>query len=97
MGALEELQHRYKRGLQRRINSVRFELGALLVDTGLRVLNQYDEATPPTRLNFVGGGEFKAIGFEFLRYFVDIGELKPTDSVLDMGCGIGRMALPMTR
>ena len=51
---------------------------------------------PPRRLSFVGAGDFTAIGLEFLRYFQDLGELRPTDHVLDVGCGIGRMALPLT-
>ncbi len=54
--------------------------------------------TPTTdEANFVGSGDFKIIGEEFLKYFIEIGGLKPSDSVLDIGCGIGRMALPLTR
>jgi SAM-dependent methyltransferase len=51
---------------------------------------------PPKERNFVGDGDFKAVGVEFLRHFVRIGGLRPTDRVLDIGCGIGRMALPLT-
>lgn len=46
---------------------------------------------------FVGDGNYKAIGAEFLGHFVRIGGLKPSDRVLDIGCGIGRMALPLTQ
>ncbi|NIX78348.1 class I SAM-dependent methyltransferase [Microvirga terricola] len=46
---------------------------------------------------FVGDGNFKAIGAEFLGHFVRIGDLSPSDRVLDIGCGIGRMALPLTQ
>jgi SAM-dependent methyltransferase len=35
---------------------------------------------------------FKAIGTEFLAHFIDFGGLRPTDAVLDIGCGGGRMA-----
>jgi SAM-dependent methyltransferase len=52
--------------------------------------------TPPKERNFVGDGDFKAVGVEFLRHFVRIGGLRATDRVLDIGCGIGRMALPLT-
>lgn len=53
--------------------------------------------TPPRRLRFVGAGDFRAIGEEYLRYFIDLGGLQPTDRVLDVGCGVGRMAVPLTR
>lgn len=51
---------------------------------------------PPPWKNFVGAGDFTGIGREFLRHFVDIGGLRPEDRVLDVGCGIGRMAIPLT-
>src|SRR5689334_20530593 len=51
---------------------------------------------PPKERNFVGDGDYKAIGIEFLRHFVRLGGLRSTDRVLDIGCGIGRMALPLT-
>jgi SAM-dependent methyltransferase len=55
------------------------------------------ELVPPHALNFVGDGDFEATGNEFLRYFVDLGGLKPTNRVLEVGCGIGRMARPLTK
>jgi len=51
---------------------------------------------PPKRLQFVGQGDFEQIGADFLRYFVELGDLKQEDSVLDVGCGVGRMAAPLT-
>jgi ubiquinone/menaquinone biosynthesis C-methylase UbiE len=32
-----------------------------------------------------------------LRYFIEKADLKPTDRVLDVGCGLGRMAVPLTK
>ncbi|WP_374307667.1 class I SAM-dependent methyltransferase [Dongia sp.] len=52
---------------------------------------------PPQERNFVGDGDFLAIGCEFLRHFVELGGLRPQDRVLEIGCGIGRMALPLTQ
>ncbi|MBI2254620.1 MAG: class I SAM-dependent methyltransferase [Proteobacteria bacterium] len=52
---------------------------------------------PPDERNFVGDGDFLAIGCEFLRHFVELGALATRDRVLEIGCGIGRMALPLTQ
>ena len=51
---------------------------------------------PPRGLSFVGGGDFTATGHEFLGHFTELGGLEPTDRVLDIGCGIGRMAIPLS-
>ncbi|MFA5842838.1 MAG: class I SAM-dependent methyltransferase [Candidatus Gracilibacteria bacterium] len=50
---------------------------------------------PPKRYDFVGSLDFKKIGDEFTDYFIRLGGLKPTDTVLDIGSGIGRMAIPL--
>jgi ubiquinone/menaquinone biosynthesis C-methylase UbiE len=53
---------------------------------------------PPHRLRqFIGDGDFTAVGEEHLRYFIKYGKLRSDHKVLDVGCGIGRMALPLTR
>lgn len=54
---------------------------------------------PPRRLRVrvSGANNFKTVGEEFLKYFIELGGLKPTERVLDIGCGIGRMAVPLTR
>lgn len=48
--------------------------------------------TPPKGLVAVGPGDYEATGTEFLDYFVRLGQLTPHDRVLDVGCGVGRMA-----
>jgi ubiquinone/menaquinone biosynthesis C-methylase UbiE len=52
---------------------------------------------PPAERQFVGDGDFRAVGAEFLHHFVALGALRPDDHVLDLGCGIGRMAVPLTQ
>ncbi len=68
-----------------------------LFDTIDLLLGRRDELTPPRKKIFVGDGNFKKIGEEFLWYFIKLGELKPNERVLDVGCGIGRMAAPLTK
>lgn len=52
---------------------------------------------PPRKMIYVGSGDFLAVGREFLTYFVELCDLKPTEHVLDVGCGIGRLAVPLTQ
>lgn len=56
-----------------------------------------DRMVPPPELLYVGLGDFRKIGEEHLRYFIDDCGLMPDHHVLDVGCGIGRMAIPMTQ
>ena len=58
-------------------------------------LRTRDPLTPPQWMNASGGGDFREIGTEFLHYFVTFGGLKPNEKVLEVGCGIGRMAVPL--
>jgi SAM-dependent methyltransferase len=52
---------------------------------------------PPTELKFCGDGDYRAIGAEFLGHFVRLADLRPDERVLDIGCGVGRMAVPLTQ
>lgn len=61
-----------------------------LVDTSLPM-------PPQNEVDLVGGGDCMRIGCEFLGLFVERGGLKDTDAVLDIGCGVGRMAYPLTQ
>lgn len=43
-----------------------------------------------------GGGSFFEIGLQFFRILLDHTEVKRDSAILDVGCGIGRMAMPFT-
>lgn len=51
---------------------------------------------PDEFIRLIGGPDFKKIGEEFLVYFKDLCGLQPQDKVLEIGCGVGRMAIPLT-
>jgi len=61
------------------------------------ILGFRDELTPSKGILFVGGGDFEEIGEGFLKHFIEFGKLAPEHKVLDVGCGIGRKAVPLTR
>jgi SAM-dependent methyltransferase len=64
-----------------------------LVDALLR---RRDPMVPPRRLVFTGGGDFNEVGNAFLGHFRELCQLRPDENVLDVGSGIGRMAVPLT-
>jgi len=52
---------------------------------------------PPWWLRDVGGSDFEAVGQEFLDLFKKLVNLQPNEQILEIGCGSGRIALPLTR
>src|SRR5262245_49470809 len=48
---------------------------------------------PPELLAYIGGGDPVAVGDHFLNHSVKLAGLQPHHRVLDVGCGVGRIAL----
>lgn len=63
----------------------------------------YDESLLPSSklASYVGSGtdmeNFKNVGLVILHYLKELGDLHHTDKVLEVGCGIGRIAIPLTQ
>jgi SAM-dependent methyltransferase len=66
-----------------------------LLDACDWILGRDKPLVPPRKLIRGIGGYFE-VGHQFLGYFRDLAGLQPDEAVLDIGCGVGRMALPLT-
>ncbi|MEA2240347.1 MAG: hypothetical protein QOC81_5071 [Thermoanaerobaculia bacterium] len=69
---------------------------AALDDLGRWLTRRTDPELPPLRLRFVGMGDFRAVGEELKTLLIRFG-LRPSDRVLDIGSGVGRVAIPLTQ
>ena len=53
---------------------------------------------PPKDLqDHIGGGDFEFVGNRLFNHFLKYGELKPNETILDVGSGCGRLTIPLTK
>ncbi|MCK5135395.1 MAG: class I SAM-dependent methyltransferase [Bacteroidales bacterium] len=55
-----------------------------------------DPMIPPRGKIFIGSGDFASTGESIRDQLVELGGLQPHNRVLDIGCGVGRVAVPLT-
>ena len=55
------------------------------------------DLVPPKGMIFTGAGDFEKIGNKMANKIITECKLQPDDYVLDAGCGIGRIARPLTK
>lgn len=77
------------------LSPLRRIIGSAFYESGKTILGIKDSLVPPARINVTGYGDYRAIGYKFLQYFIEYGGLKKDDKILDIGSGFGRMALPL--
>ncbi|MFC5409997.1 class I SAM-dependent methyltransferase [Larkinella bovis] len=61
------------------------------------ITGERDVLTPPSRMIFIGDGDFKKVGELTVSHIQELVGLKASDRVLDVGSGIGRVAIPLTK
>lgn len=65
------------------------------IDLWDRILGRRDSYTPPKGKIFVGSGDFKEEGHRTLEFLKLWAGMRPSHQVLEVGCGIGRKAVPL--
>lgn len=89
---MRQLQRLVPAPLRRSAKSVHF----LCLDAVDALSGRRPPMVPPRRKSFIGAGDFLRVGRSWVRHFIELGDLKPDERVLDVGCGLGRMAVPLT-
>lgn len=79
--------------LERTVRYIR----ASYVDLRLFLTGKADPDLPPLRLRDVGTGDFRGMGEHLLELTTTRGGVGAGSRILDIGCGVGRLALPLTR
>ena len=68
------------------------------IDFGDRLLGRRDPGLPAKATNFTGsaGPDFSSRGDALVKALADLAGMTPSSHVLDVGCGVGKLAVAMT-
>jgi SAM-dependent methyltransferase len=85
--------------LREKVTGARNRATYVLLDGADTLLGRREPLIPPRRLILVGGdiSNYRSVGETWVQTFIEVAGLQPHERVLDAGCGIGRMAAPLTR
>ncbi|HEX5215246.1 MAG TPA: class I SAM-dependent methyltransferase, partial [Vicinamibacterales bacterium] len=70
-----------------------------ILDAGDTIAGRGDPLTPPRSLRRIStnpDNDYRATGREFVAFLARECGLRPEDAVLDVGCGVGRIAVALT-
>ena len=70
---------------------------AAYIDFRVFLAGKTDRNSPPLRLRFVGDGDFEAVGDQLADLVLEHGDVPANASLLDIGCGVGRVAMALAR
>lgn len=68
----------------------------LPIDIWIALSGKRRQLVPPKGLSFVGSGDFVKIGNKFFNHINTTCKIRTDSKILDIGCGIGRIAKPYT-
>ena len=74
------------------LSPVRRSIGGFFTAIGNQFLSARDPLLPPASKNETGYGNFRAIGYKIVILLIKLAGLKPDHKILDIGCGMGRIA-----
>ena len=66
-------------------------------DAFVFLFKKRDPLIPPRGMIFIGSGDFVKQGNHLAELVKTYTRLRPDDRILDIGCGIGRLAVPLTK
>ena len=79
------------------INKIYYFLRENVLSERVYLLFHKDSMIPPKSMTaYIGRSDFKKVGKVFRNYFIKFARLEKNAKVLDIGCGIGRNAVPLT-
>lgn len=91
---LNKLRGLLPNGLRKRVLApIRRHVGGAFSSIGDRILGVRDPLVPPISKNITGYGNFRAIGYKMVILMIRLAGLRPEHRILDIGCGMGRVAI----
>ncbi len=91
---LQELIKKYlPEPIKRNIKKVYRYITSSVFDIWNTITGNKDILMPPRRINYEGGAKwYRESGDKYLKYFIDLCNLKPNHYILEVGSGMGRIA-----
>jgi SAM-dependent methyltransferase len=77
---------------------LKYGIAAPIIDSAIALFPPLSASeAPPSAINFAGGGDFLVIGDAIVGSLIELADLKDGETVVDIGCGIGRNGTALSR